>query len=143
MFQNSEDIFSVEPLAPNVESAFQNVVEPEAANNFGSVLNYGLITVDENNALESNTENSQEIMGGAPESTSRMQTEDDSDNLRNSELIQDEESDTEYNFNEAETDSDSDDNQSNQEGQRSEQTGATAGSDTGKLVELLFYFFKY
>lgn len=95
------------------------------------MLNYGLITVDENNALESNTENSQEIMGGAPESTSRMQTEDDTDNLRNSELIQDEESDTEYNFNEAETDSDSDDNQSNQEGQRSEQTGATAGSDTG------------
>lgn len=129
--QNSEDIFSVEPLAPNVESAFQTTVEPETSTNFGGVLNYGLIAVDENNALESNAENSQEIMGEAAESTSRMQTEDDTDNLRNSELIQDEESDTEYNFNEAETDSDSDDNHSNQEGQQSEQTGATAGSDTG------------
>lgn len=46
-------------------------------------------------------------------------------------LVQEAESDTEFNFHEAETESDSDDNQSTQDAQRSVQTGATAGSDTG------------
>lgn len=54
--------------------------------------------------------------------------EDAQEQLRNDEAA---ESDTEFNFNEAETDSDSDDNQSTQDAQRSVQTGATAGSDTG------------
>jgi E3 ubiquitin-protein ligase EDD1 len=43
------------------------------------------------------------------------------------------ESDNEFNFQEAETESDSDDNQSTQDAGRSVQTGATAGSDTGKF----------
>lgn len=51
--------------------------------------------------------------------------------LRNEEVVQEVESDTEY-FHEAETESDSDDNQSTQDAQRSVQTGATAGSDTGE-----------
>lgn len=50
---------------------------------------------------------------------------------RNEEGIQDDESDNEYTFNEPETESDSDDNQSNQDAQRSVQTGATVGSETG------------
>lgn len=44
----------------------------------------------------------------------------------------------------AETESDSDDNHSNQDAasaQRSVQTGATAGSDTGTLLDLHFSFF--
>ncbi|XP_055611780.1 E3 ubiquitin-protein ligase hyd-like isoform X2 [Uranotaenia lowii] len=56
--------------------------------------------------------------------------EESQDPLRNEEAAQGE-SDTEFNFHEAETESDSDDNQSTQDAQRSVQTGATAGSDTG------------
>lgn len=55
----------------------------------------------------------------------------DEDSLRNEDVVQ-EESDF-FNFNEAETESDSDDNQSTQDAQRSVQTGATAGSDTGEF----------
>nr|XP_029736104.1 E3 ubiquitin-protein ligase hyd isoform X6 [Aedes albopictus] len=57
--------------------------------------------------------------------------EESQDPLRNEEAAQGE-SDTEFNFHEAETESDSDDNQSTQDAQRSVQTGATAGSDTGE-----------
>lgn len=60
------------------------------------------------------------------------------DPLRNEDVAQEAESDTEFNFHEVETESDSDDNQSTQDAQRSVQTGATAGSDTG---EGLFNFF--
>lgn len=49
------------------------------------------------------------------------------------------ESDNEFNFQEAETESDSDDNQSTQDAGRSVQTGATAGSDTGKFKKALKY----
>lgn len=59
------------------------------------------------------------------------------DPLRNEEVAAEAESDTEFNFHEAETESDSDDNQSTQDAQRSVQTGATAGSDTGE--ELSYY----
>lgn len=54
--------------------------------------------------------------------------------------LQEGESDNEFNFHEAETESDSDDNQSTQDAQRSVQTGATAGSDTG---EESFFFFVF
>lgn len=57
--------------------------------------------------------------------------EDMMDSVRNDEAMQDDESDNEYTFNEPETESDSDDNQSNQDAQRSVQTGATVGSETG------------
>lgn len=59
------------------------------------------------------------------------QDEDVLESGRNDEGIQDDESDNEYTFNEPETESDSDDNQSNQDAQRSVQTGATVGSETG------------
>lgn len=60
--------------------------------------------------------------------------EDGQDPLRNEDVAQEGESDTEFNFHEAETESDSDDNQSTQDAQRSVQTGATAGSDTGEEI---------
>jgi E3 ubiquitin-protein ligase EDD1 len=53
---------------------------------------------------------------------------------------QEAESDNEFNFPEAETESDSDDNQSTQDAGRSVQTGATAGSDTGKLIHRSIHF---
>ena len=56
--------------------------------------------------------------------------EESSETLRNEDAQQEGESDNEF-FHEAETESDSDDNQSTQDAQRSVQTGATAGSDTG------------
>lgn len=42
-----------------------------------------------------------------------------------------------FNFHEAETESDSDDNLSTQDAQRSVQTGATHGSDTGVTIGLM------
>lgn len=68
------------------------------------------------------------------------QDEDILEASRNEEGIQDDESDNEYTFNEPETESDSDDNQSNQDAQRSVQTGATVGSETG--LEIIYYLFK-
>lgn len=65
-------------------------------------------------------------------SIAHNQDEDMMDAVRNDEAMQDDESDNEYTFNEPETESDSDDNQSNQDAQRSVQTGATVGSETGK-----------
>lgn len=67
--------------------------------------------------------------------------EDAQDPLRNEDAAQEGESDIEF-FHEAETESDSDDNQSTQDAQRSVQTGATAGSDTGNLIFFFFYFLK-
>lgn len=61
------------------------------------------------------------------------QEEDVMDSGRNEEIIQDDESDNDFPFNDPETESDSDDNQSNQDAQRSVQTGATVGSETGEL----------
>lgn len=65
------------------------------------------------------------------ESASHVQDEDILEPGRNDEVMQDDESDNDFTFNDAETDSDSDDNQSNQDAQRSVQTGATVGSETG------------
>lgn len=67
--------------------------------------------------------------------------EESQDPLRNEEAAQGE-SDTEFNFHEAETESDSDDNQSTQDAQRSVQTGATAGSDTGDRTTALILWRK-
>lgn len=98
--------------------------------------------VDENNdndaAIQDDGEASeheeQEIQQNA------QNADDVQDQLRNEEAVVENESDTEFNFNEAETDSDSDDNQSTQDAQRSVQTGATAGSDTGDDSLTNFFF---
>lgn len=60
------------------------------------------------------------------------------ENQRNDEGLQDDESDNDFTFNDAETESDSDDNQSNQDVQRSVQTGANVGSETGKKLKMLY-----
>lgn len=67
-----------------------------------------------------------------PGNNSSNLEEEAQDPLRNEEVAAEAESDTEFNFHEAETESDSDDNQSTLDAQRSVQTGATAGSDTGE-----------
>lgn len=56
------------------------------------------------------------------------------ENQRNEEGMQDDESDNDFTFNDAETESDSDDNQSNQDTQRNVQPGAAVGSETGKTI---------
>lgn len=70
-----------------------------------------------------------------PNRESNLGSQDDDliENQRNEEGMQDDESDNDFTFNDAETESDSDDNQSNQDAQRSVQTGATVGSETGKM----------
>lgn len=70
-----------------------------------------------------------------------MSSHDDDmiENQRNDEGMQDDESDNDFTFNDAETESDSDDNQSNQDVQRSVQTGANVGSETGKVVHQFTY----
>ena len=67
------------------------------------------------------------------ESNVHAQEEELLDTARNDEAMQDDESDNDFTFNDAETESDSDDNHSNQDAQRSVQTGATVGSETGNL----------
>lgn len=72
-------------------------------------------------------------------STRSNMDEDAQDSIRNEEAAQEGESDNEF-FHEAETESDSDDNHSAQDAQRSAQTGATAGSDTGEVHHNNFMF---
>lgn len=69
-----------------------------------------------------------------------MSSHDDDmiENQRNDEGLQDDESDNDFTFNDAETESDSDDNQSNQDVQRSVQAGANVGSETGKNIKILY-----
>ncbi|TMW46195.1 hypothetical protein DOY81_008725 [Sarcophaga bullata] len=126
---NSDDLFSVEPLAPS--SAAESVIETstvhetnsEHPTGFNFQPNYGIDGI----ALRDASENEE-----APnrEGGTHNQDEDLLETSRNEEGIQDDESDNEYTFNEPETESDSDDNQSNQDAQRSVQTGATVGSET-------------
>lgn len=89
--------------------------------------------VDENNDNDAAIQDDGEVSEHEEQDNNQQnaQQDDVQDQLRNEEAAAENESDTEFNFNEAETDSDSDDNQSTQDAQRSVQTGATAGSDTG------------
>ncbi|XP_017873446.1 PREDICTED: E3 ubiquitin-protein ligase hyd isoform X2 [Drosophila arizonae] len=126
---NSDDLFSVEPLAPsNVEASAEQIVVHDAINvqnpNFNVQQNYDVVAMD---SLRDPSE-SEEI----PNRESNLSNHDDDliENQRNEEGMQDDESDNDFTFNDAETESDSDDNQSNQDAQRSVQTGATVGSET-------------
>ncbi|KAM7362066.1 E3 ubiquitin-protein ligase hyd isoform 4-T4 [Cochliomyia hominivorax] len=126
---NSDDLFSVEPLAPS--SAVESVIETstvhetnsDQATGFNFQPNYGIDGI----ALRDTSENEE-----TPNREGGVQNHDEDilEASRNEEGIQDDESDNEYTFNEQETESDSDDNQSNQDAQRSVQTGATVGSET-------------
>lgn len=148
---NSEDVFSVEPLAP-----MQNRRRSSTNSTGGDGLGDGFMGGDLGSRLRSSADMDdpsdadatgqddgeiseqdeameREVTGPSlrpPRNGSASMLVDESvDNLRNEDVAQ-EESDF-FNFNEAETESDSDDNQSTQDAQRSVQTGATAGSDTG------------
>ncbi|XP_037810400.1 E3 ubiquitin-protein ligase hyd isoform X2 [Lucilia sericata] len=126
---NSDDLFSVEPLAPSstvesvIETSAVHEANSEQATGFNFQPNYGIDGIALRDASESEETPNRE--GGA-----NNQDEDILEASRNEEGIQDDESDNEYTFNEPETESDSDDNQSNQDAQRSVQTGATVGSET-------------
>lgn len=105
--------------------------------------NYGLRQLDDtidNDAVVDNVADDEEVseQDDVPSERDRHNStrsnldEDGQDVLRNEEVVQEGESDNDF-FHEAETESDSDDNQSTQDAQRSVQTGATAGSDTGEV----------
>ncbi|KAL7740186.1 hypothetical protein ACLKA6_003892 [Drosophila palustris] len=125
---NSDDLFSVEPLAPsNVESTSEHIVHDAInaqSSSFSVQQNYDVVAMD---TLRDPSE-SEEI----PNRENNLSSHDDDliENQRNEEGMQDDESDNDFTFNDAETESDSDDNQSNQDAQRSVQTGATVGSET-------------
>ncbi|EDV98558.1 E3 ubiquitin-protein ligase hyd [Drosophila grimshawi] len=126
---NSDDLFSVEPLTPsNVESAAEQIVVHDAINvqstSFNVQQNYDVVAMD---TLRDPSE-SEEIPNR--ESNLSSHDEDMIESQRNEEGMQDDESDNDFTFNDAETESDSDDNQSNQDAQRNVQTGATVGSET-------------
>ncbi|KAL9891475.1 E3 ubiquitin-protein ligase hyd isoform X1 [Glossina fuscipes] len=127
--ENSDDLFSVEPLAPSLatETAIETSSVNEAVNDSTSAFNfqsnYGIDGIALRHASESEEPPNRET-------GTHNQDEDLLETSRNEEGIQDDESDNEYTFNEPETESDSDDNQSNQDAQRSVQTGATVGSET-------------
>ncbi|XP_017092018.2 E3 ubiquitin-protein ligase hyd [Drosophila bipectinata] len=127
---NSDDLFSVDPLAPsNVEASSEQVIGHDAANdqssNFNIQQNFDVV------AMETIRDPSESEEAINRETNSHSQDDELIENQRNEDgMMQDDESDNDFAFNDAETESDSDDNQSNQEVQRSVQTGATVGSET-------------
>ncbi|XP_059219991.1 E3 ubiquitin-protein ligase hyd isoform X2 [Stomoxys calcitrans] len=126
---NSDDLFSVDPLAPSsvaeaiIDTNTIHEATSESAGAFNFQPSYGIDSI----ALRDVSENEE---NANRENSANNQDEDILESGRNDEGIQDDESDNEYTFNEPETESDSDDNQSNQDAQRSVQTGATVGSET-------------
>ncbi|XP_030371392.1 E3 ubiquitin-protein ligase hyd isoform X3 [Scaptodrosophila lebanonensis] len=126
---NSDDLFSVEPLAPsNIESSSEQIVTHDSTHDqssgFSIQQNYEVVPMD---ALRDTSE-SEEVT--IREGNSHSQDDDLIENQRNEDGMPEDESDNDFTFNDAETESDSDDNQSNQDAQRSVQTGATVGSET-------------
>lgn len=136
-FETSDDIFNVEPLAPsvNLEPDIETAVIYQEPSNHNSGYNfkqaYGVDSMD--------TSEVEEISNR--DASGMHNSEDDlmDGNNRNEEVgIQDEESDTEYTFNDPDTDSDSDDNQSQHDIQSNTQGGRIrTGSDTDIGVSYL------
>ncbi|XP_016930962.4 E3 ubiquitin-protein ligase hyd [Drosophila suzukii] len=125
---NSDDLFSVDPLAPsNVESSSEQILGHDSGNDqspsFNIQQNYDVVAME---TIRDASE-SEEVINR--EANSHNQDDELIENQRNEDGMQDDESDNDFTFNDAETESDSDDNQSNQEVQRSVQTGATVGSE--------------
>lgn len=145
-FQSADDLFSVEPLAPSAlrDASGEGRGSARGADDqLPGFLddNYRLRQIDDaidNDAVAGNAGDDEEAseQDEAPSERDRHNStrsnldEEASDALR--EVAQEGESDNEF-FHEAETESDSDDNQSTQDAERSVQTGATAGSDTGDV----------
>lgn len=154
VFQSSDDLFSVEPLAPSAsrdgnsdDRLSHSRRSGRQSPGFLSRLDasYRQLDDNENDAVGDNVVDDEEVSEQDDVQSERDRhnsnrsnlDEDAQDALRNEEVVQEGESDTEY-FHEAETESDSDDNQSTQGAQRSVQTGATAGSDTGDAFKFIF-----
>ncbi|XP_055716882.1 E3 ubiquitin-protein ligase hyd isoform X7 [Phlebotomus papatasi] len=153
---NSDDVFSVEPLAPPTtrhsitmsSTSAVSRIDSEQQPSFMSRINVRLRDIDDQNDGDAIGQDDGEIseQDEVMERDSRSNVRPNNANMeeeaqdalgRNEEAAQEGESDTEFNFAEAETESDSDDNQSTQDAQRSVQTGATAGSDTGILSRII------
>lgn len=160
---NSDDLFSIEPLAPPVRQV-SSLAEDSAARLDGEGGGAFLVRmnatlsqdIDENNDGDAmgqddgDTSEQDEINDNQRSSVLSSQQNVQRQNNNNNNVVDDvgddqiqepgqeaeSDNDNEFNFHEAETESDSDDNQSTQDAQRSVQTGATAGSDTGELFRL-------
>lgn len=132
-------MFSVEPLAPT--AVRDGTAENHLTRRRHAIADFRLRPLDDNEndavndsvADDEDASEQDDVQSERDRHNSNRSNldEDAQDALRNEDVVHEGESDTEY-FHEAETESDSDDNQSTQDAQRSVQTGATAGSDTGE-----------
>lgn len=150
---DADDLFSVEPLAPasrhsSLQDAVVSRIDPEASESgflarISSALRNDLDDTNDPDAIIhddgdiSEQDDSQSVIHSRQNISNNNNNNNAVDDAVDDQIGQDggqeAESDNEFNFQEAETESDSDDNQSTQDAGRSVQTGATAGSDTGKL----------
>jgi len=154
---DADDLFSVEPLAP---ASRQSTIVDAVASRIDSESTEGGFLSRISSALRNELDNDADAMvhddgdiSEQDDSQSVIHSRQNISNNNNNNVVDDvaedqigqgdgheAESDNEFNFHEAETESDSDDNQSTQDAGRSVQTGATAGSDTGKLLVLDKFF---
>lgn len=146
---SADDLFSVEPLAPptarendgnrmsnlraEIDSVSLGVRLSESFRNLDDAIDNDAVI---DNAADDGEASEQDETQSERDRHNSTRSNNDEDTLRNDEVVPEGESDNEF-FHEAETESDSDDNQSTQDAQRSVQTGATAGSDTGVVSLLL------
>lgn len=149
---DADDLFSVEPLAPtsrqsSLQDAVSSRIDPEVAEGgflarISSALRNDLDDTNDPDAMVQDDGDISEHDEAQSVIHSRQNLSNNNNNNVADDAVDDQmgqdggheaESDNEFNFQEAETESDSDDNQSTQDAGRSVQTGATAGSDTGKL----------
>ncbi|XP_044752448.1 E3 ubiquitin-protein ligase UBR5 isoform X9 [Coccinella septempunctata] len=147
ILNGSQELFLVDPLAPSSSRLLSrhssNELFPRvaaAARDLINDVNDGesmAIDNDDDNASEHEDASADRILPMPARQVSLNENDQDHQPAENQEnRIQGEESDPELDLL-AETESDSDDNHSNQDAasaQRSVQTGATAGSDTGLLL---------
>lgn len=149
---DADDLFSVEPLAPasrqsSLQDAVSSRIDPESADGgflarISSALRNDLDDTNDPDAMVQDDGDISEHDEAQSVIHSRQNLSNNNNNNVVDDVVDDQmgqdagqeaESDNEFNFQEAETESDSDDNQSTQDAGRSVQTGATAGSDTGKF----------
>lgn len=146
---SADDLFSVEPLAPSAARETDgnrlSTLRAEIDNvSLGARLSERFRNLDDaidndaviDNVADDGDASEQDDTHSERDRHNSTRSNNDEDALRNDEVVPEGESDNEF-FHEAETESDSDDNQSTQDAQRSVQTGATAGSDTGVVSLLL------
>lgn len=146
---SADDLFSVEPLAPSnaresdgnrmstlraeIDNVSLGVRLSERFRNLDDTIDNDAVI---DNVADDGEASEQDDTQSERDRHNSTRSNNDEDALRNDEVVPEGESDNEF-FHEAETESDSDDNQSTQDAQRSVQTGATAGSDTGVVSLLL------